>query len=75
MKKNKSYKEGWTDGFACGYICSVVNQIRDHGMRTEVIDNWKANSMSIEKMEEHGVDPDDIEVINQNWKELNNIYP
>lgn len=74
MKKETHYKIGFKRGFACGYVCSLVNQIRQHGMRTEVVDNWACNRMSIDEMEECGVDEDDIKVIKENWNELNKIH-
>lgn len=74
MISQTNYSQGFKNGFACGYICSVATQIRQHGIRTEVVDNWACNRMSIEEMEERGVDEDDIKIIKEHWNELNKIY-
>jgi hypothetical protein len=59
------------NAFVRGYICSVANQIRDHGMRTEVCDNWKGVKITLSEMKSRGVDDYDIEVLKEHWEELN----
>jgi hypothetical protein len=64
--------DDWNKGFICGFVAAVVIDIRNHGMRTEVVDLWRCNKLTIQKMRAAGVDEGDIEVLKEHWSELNN---
>jgi hypothetical protein len=53
----------WEKGFIQGYTCAVANDIRNHGIRTEVEDLWKGNSHTAYDLKRAGVDPEDIKLL------------